>query len=150
MRDEYGFTKPESFGAPEWEEATDDAQHEQPEAPAPVEDAPEPEPAPLGYIECRVEQWSVFDGFNIQERPKIELRPRLPEDGDADFRLVKTPPPIPILVPKEREPLGREEPGTWLPGVDPQLLRRFTSQSEEPSRPDAMSYQSYMRGGFAR
>jgi len=95
---------------------------EPPEAPAVPVAAPDPDAMPVSpaaaavapggddeilspTIEVRRQKWSIFDeaapgGINptakkwaIRDGYTITTEPRLPEDGDAPFRFVDTPPP---------------------------------------------------------
>jgi hypothetical protein len=114
----------------------------------PADDAPTPD-----LIEVRTERWSVFrDSMSpanpnaitwvIAEPPAITYEPRLPEDGDSAYRIVRTPKPIAPLEAKRREPEGRDElkkdwlRSDWKPGVHESLLRK----SLGPEDPEASSH----------
>lgn len=131
---------------PAWSEETGEP------TPEVVPEPQEPEAAPLGYIEVRTERWSTFDGFNVKEAPRISMRPRLPEDGDAPFRVVKTPMPIPQLEAKPREKEENERRSDWKPGVPEALLRKVLGPEdpEAPGQNDSSSFMRWMRGGFGR
>ena len=82
--------------------------------------APVVEEAPLGYIEVRVLKWRWIDGFPIKDGYESQTRPRTEEDGDAEFVILKTPPP----------PMPTEEKAEWpkwgeTGRVDPRVAARF-------------------------
>lgn len=168
MRDSYGFTPPESFGAAEWEEVTEapgEAQHDQPHA---VEDAPEPtEEEAHDYTDTakwiRVETPVYIDGatlgqatagLNIKSgETRISYRLRTPDEEGLDHVVGEPFLPVSLLENKSGPTQENERDSDWKAGISPQMLNRFLASQkdgDEPSRPDAMSYQSWMRTGFAR
>jgi len=50
-------------------------------------------PDPSQMIEVRTQKWRSLDGFWIQDGFDISSRPRLEEDADATYVIVKTRPP---------------------------------------------------------